>query len=339
MYISEEPLIFGKGLRIEFNEEEPIELYKYYSCSANNFKAIANCHFYCSHPYQFNDLTDSTSLSYDFSSLTFENYRVLFQDLVTVEKLLSMYELDKKTNFNDYRNMFYSLITQKLGIVSLTTNEMSNLMWGHYSDDTGYKVKFDKQKLIQSINENLGDDCMFFPINYINNKLHIDTGKYGNTLPLLIDISTKMKDWRYENEWRIVISKNDMSVPRSIVSLHEDHLGKDDRYLKYNSNAIVEIVLGFHFFNGKNFTNRVPKSTDEYFIDAKNQDLTDFLLFICEKLNCNISKAGLLVDEEDKTYNGTKPLKRSIEKLSIKHISGNTFSIQRNNRESVMKFE
>lgn len=338
-YISENPLEFGKGLRIEFKGKYPTELYKYYSASSNNFNAVKENLFYCSHPYHFNDLTDSTQLSYNFKNLSYENYKVLFLNLEEDSKILSMYNEDKKHNFSNYRNIFYSLITQKLGVICLTSNEMNNLMWGHYSGDSGFKIKFETKKLLESINSENNQNCMFFPINYIKNKLHISTEFYGNTIPLLVDISTKVMDWKYENEWRIVVSKNDLSVPKSLVSLFEDYLGNDDRYIKYNSTDIKEIVLGFNFFNGKNFENLVYKSKNEYSIDAKSNDLVEFLKFICNSMNGEVLKAGLLVDDQQITFKGTESLKRSTEKLKISHVSKNTFVINRNNRESVLKYE
>lgn len=338
-YVSETPFQWNKGIRIEFEEEIPIELYKYYSSSENNLKAFSNNKFFCSHPYHFNDIIDSTPLSYDFNTLTFEEYKIIFEDLVEESKLHSMYANEKIIGFREYRNIYYSLVTQKLGFVCLTKNKMNNLMWGHYSSDTGFKIKFNTKKLIDSINFTNKQNCLLFPVNYVKYKQHIDTSKYGLYFPLLVDISTKVKDWGYEKEWRIIVTKNDMNVPKSLVSLEEDYIGIDDRFATYSPKSIEEIVLGFNFFNGKNFTNLVPISIDEFTIEAKKTEFSDFLKFICNNMNGNVLKSGLLVDVKEILFEGAKPLKRSLEKLEIKHISGNIFSILRNDRDNVIKFD
>jgi hypothetical protein len=338
-YVAETPFQWNKGIRIEFEEEIPTELYKYYSSSENNLKAFANNNFFCSHPYHFNDILDSTPLSYDFKTLTFEEYKIIFKDFVEDDKLRSMYENEKMIGFRGYRNFYYSLITQKLGFVCLTKNKMHNLMWGHYASDTGFKIKFNTQILIESLNTTNKQNCLLFPVNYVKYKQHIDTSKYGLNFPLLVDISTKVKDWEYEKEWRIIITKNDMNVPKSLISLEEDYDGTNDRFANYSPKSIEEIVLGFNFFNGKNFTNLVQISIDEITIEAKKAEFSDFLKFICNNMNGNVLKSGLLVDEKEILFEGAKPLKRSLEKLEIKHILDNVFSILRNERDNIIKFD
>ena len=130
-----------------------------------------------------------------------------------------------------------------------------------------------------------------------------------------------------------------MSVPESLVSLKEDYKGENNRYASYGADSIEEIVLGFHFFNGKNFSNQIFKTSDEFQIDAKSQDVTNLLKFICNNNNIIIRKVGLKVDsEENRLIPHTKSLKRSLEKIEIKHISNFTFSIFRVNRNEVEEF-
>lgn len=337
-YICETPFKLNNGISIQSKQDKPENIYKYYFPNKKNFNAVANNNLFCSHPFHFNDLTDSTPLSYDFKDLTYEKFKNYYKDLVDENQLLLMYEEDKLNLFRSYCNHYYSELNSMLGFISLTKNEMNNLMWGHYSSDSGFKVKFNTQKLIKSINKKNEQNCLFFPIKYIKNKLHIDTNKYGKNFILLVDISTKVNDWIYENEWRIVITKPAMSVPESLVSLQEDYKGENNRFASYGADSIEEIVLGFHFFNGKNFSNQIFKTRDEFQIDAKSQDVTNLLKFICNN-NIIIRKAGLKVDsEENILIPHTKSLKRSLEKIEIKHISNFTFSIFRVNRNEVEEF-
>ncbi len=339
-YVCETPFKLNNGISIESKEDKPKNLYKYYSPNENNFNAVSNNNLFCSHPFHFNDLTDSTPLSYDFKDLTYEEFKKHYEvDLVDENQLLIMYEEGKLNLFRSYCNHYYSELNSMLGFISLTKNEMNNLMWGHYSGDSGFKVKFNTQKLIKSINEKNEQNCLFFPIKYIKNKLHIDTSKYGTYFPLLVDISTKVNDWIYENEWRIVITKSAMSVPESLVSLKEDYKGENNRFASYDADSIEEIVLGFHFFNGKNFTNQIFKTSDEFLIDTKSQDVTNLLKFMCNNKNIIVRKAGLKVDsEENRLIPNTKSLKRSLERIEIKHISHFTFSVLRVNRNEVEEF-
>lgn len=338
-YICETPFKLNNGINIQSKQDKPQNIYKYYYPNENNFNAVANNNLFCSHPFHFNDLTDSTPLSYDFKDLTYEDFKNYYGDLVDKNQLELIYEQDKLNLFRSYCNQYDSELNKMLGFISLTKNEMNNLMWGHYSSDSGFKVKFNTQKLINSINKQNEQNCLFFPIKYIQNKLHIDTNKYGTYFPLLVDISTKVNDWIYENEWRIVITKPAMSVPESLVSLKEDYVGKNNRFVSYGVDSIEEIVLGFHFFNGKNFSNQIFKTSDEFQIDAKSQDVTNFLKFISNNKKIIIRKAGVKVDlEQNRLIPNTKSLKRSLEKIEIKHISVFNFSVFRVNRNEVDEF-
>lgn len=339
-YVCKNPFKLNNGINIESKEDKPENLYKYYSPNENNFNAVANNNLFCSHPFHFNDLTDSTPLSYDFKNLTYEDFENYYDGLLLDKNLLLLiYEDDKLNLFRSHCNHYYSELNSMLGFISLTKNEMNNLMWGHYSGDSGFKIKFNTEKLIRSINEKNDQNCLFFPIKYIENKLHIDTSKYGTYFPLLVDISTKVNDWEYENEWRIVVDKSDMSVPESLVSLRDDYKGENNRFVSYDADSIEEIVLGFHFFNGKNFANQKIITTEEFRIDAKSQDVTNLLKFICNNKKIIIRKAGIKVGSEENTLiPNTKHLKRSLEGIEIKHISHFTFSVLRLNRNEVQEF-
>lgn len=338
-YICETPFKLNNGISIKSKQDKPENIYKYYFPNDNNFNAVANNNLFCSHPFHFNDLTDSTPLSYDFKDLTYEEFKNYYKDLVDENQLQLMYEKDKLNLFRSYCNHYFSELTSKIGIVSLTKNKMNNLMWGHYSTDSGFNVKFSTQKLVASINVKNEQNCLFFPIKYIKDKLHIDTSKYGIDFLFLVDISTKVNDWKYENEWRIVITKVGMSVPNSLVKVEEDYNGINNRFASYSTDSIEEIVLGFNFFNGKNFSNQIFKTTEEFQIDAKNQDVTNFLKLISNNKSIIIRKAGVKVDSEEKILiPNTKSLRRSLEKIEIKHISHYTFSVVRVNRNEVEEF-
>lgn len=338
-YIIEKPLEFNLGLRIECSEIIPSHLFKYYSPSEYNLKSLFESKLYFSHPYRFNDITDSTPLSFDYKDLKIDDYARIFEDRFKKAELERMYENEKLGGFSAYRILLYSLWTQKIGLFSLSKNEMNDLMWGHYSTDSGFKVKFDTVKLIDSLNKNYDQKSMVFPINYINQKLQVDVGRYGVHLPLLVDFSTKVKSWEYEDEWRIIMTKNDMDIPNSIKTPNQkDHKGKDDRLFKYDPSCISEIVLGMDFFNGINLRKSEYVSPTERVIISKDNSLSLFLDFIVENFPDKIYHAGVFVNRDKSEFEGTSTMGRSIEQINIQKIDDNKFMLKRINPDSVRQF-
>ncbi|ALM49548.1 hypothetical protein AMR72_11930 [Flavobacterium psychrophilum] len=222
------------------------------------------------------------------------------------------------------------MLTQKIGVICLSTNEMHNLMWGYYASDSGFKIKFKTQKLIESINTSMAQNCLFFPINYVENKLHIDVNAFGSHIPILIDVSTKVLHWQHENEWRIVVFKNDMSVPNSYITPHvENHIGVDNRLVNYDKDSIEEIVFGINFFNGNIIEKITSKSITENIVEIKNEAAIEFLKFVSNNLKGKTFMSGLFINPENISYACTTNIERSIEEIIISHIDKNIFSILR----------
>ncbi|MFP5437286.1 MAG: DUF2971 domain-containing protein [Bacteroidia bacterium] len=341
-YIAEHPFEFGKNVRIEFEKDIPDSLYKYYSPNNYNFTAIANNEFYCSHPFQFNDLTDCTPYSYDFSDINFEDFKTIYINLskLKIEEIEEMYHRDKAAGFKEYRTQFYMMLTQHLGILCLSENEMHNLMWGYYASDAGFKIKFKTDALLESINDVNGQNVLFFPINYIDNKLHIDINKYGSWLPILLEISTKVKHWQHEHEWRIVMFKNDMDVPNSLITPSiPDYNGKDNRFIKYNPEAVEEIVFGMNFFNGKIVKKSTFVSNTEIHITVEDFDVCNFLDFVALKLVDKVYHCGIFTDRENLIFDGAAMIESSIEKIIFTKLAENLYSINRNTPESCLRFQ
>lgn len=341
-YIIESPLEFGKSVQIKFDKEIPKSLYKYYSPSSHNFSSIAKSEFYCSHPFQFNDLTDCTPYSYDFSDINFEDFKKIYLSTneISVAEVRKMYNQDKTNGFKEYRTLFYMLLTQHLGILCLSENKMHNLMWGYYASDSGFKIKFKTKQLIESINTINQQNILFYPINYIDHKLHVDIIKYKNYLSILIDISTKVKHWNHEKEWRIVMFKNDMDVPNSLIAPNlVDHIGKDNRLIQYCPEAVEEIVFGMNFFNGKIVKKSTFVSNTEIHITVEDFDVCNFLDFVALKLVDKVYHCGIFTDRENLIFDGAAMIERSIEKIIFTKLAENLYSINRNTPESCLRFQ
>lgn len=338
-YITEIPLNFDSGMRIEYKEQIPASLYKYYSQQNYNLDSLAKGELYFSHPFRFNDITDTNPLSINFSGLVFEVYCQLYEDSnLKEDELRSNYEKDKLKNFHDYKVLLHSLWTQKIGICCFSTNEMHDLMWGHYSSDSGFKIKFNSENLITSLERNNENPLKIFPINYVKRKLQVSVLKYGIGIPLLLDFSTKVQSWSYEKEWRVIMAKNDMDIPYQIKTPNiPKHEGNDSRLFKFDTDSISEIVLGMDFFNGNNLEHSKYVSNSARIIKVNNNSLCQFLNFIVKNLSGRIYQAGIYVAHEMQSE-GVNVIGRSIEQIEIKKVDDFRFKVERNNLESLRKF-
>lgn len=337
-YVVTNPRDFNEGLKIEYEGDMPEHLYKYYSPNEHNLQALIKQELYFSHPYRFNDIMDSNMLSFDFSEVTFEKFEELLKNTNYKHNVRELYDDDKLNGFSFYRFLFYSLLYQIFGILSLSENEMHDLMWGHYSTDNGFRVKFETDGLVESLKTKNGPNLKIFPINYTIQKLQVDTKRYGVEIPILVDFSTKVKTWSYEKEWRIIMSKPDMEVPYKIKTpKYPNHEGKDSRLFRFDIKCIKEIVLGMNFFNGNTLKKSNRISGNKVQVTVMNEVISNFLDLLIEYIPNNIYQAGIYVDP-DTDDSGTKRIGRSTEAMEIEKIDKLDYVIQRNNPESLSKF-
>ena len=68
-------------------------------------------------------------------------------------------------------------------------------------------------------------------------------------------LNIKSKKWKYENEYRLVVTKGNLGVPMDVYGFEERtyNFNPKNRCINYNELAISEITLGRNFFNRKNF--------------------------------------------------------------------------------------
>ncbi|MVT83208.1 DUF2971 domain-containing protein [Pantoea agglomerans] len=108
---------------------------------------------------------------------------------------------DDKCN-DIYARELRSKIDNSIGMLCVTKNESSHLMWAHYACEySGAVIEFDESH-----------DFFrgAFEIEYIENrpKFHMDYFLSGEPLPIS-EICLKSEVWRYEKEWRIARSLRD----------------------------------------------------------------------------------------------------------------------------------
>lgn len=154
-------------------------------------------------------------------------------------------------DFNDrYRN--------KLKISSFSEDHQSLLMWGHYANNhEGFCIQYD----LSSMDDNENLKKYLFPVNYNNVRFditdfYIDNviNKKGKDINRLIhSVLYKSEDWKYEKEWRFVISESEYDgktvstpKPKAIYlgsQIKEDHKEQFIKVCKENDIDVYQMKL------------------------------------------------------------------------------------------------
>ncbi len=255
-----------------------------------------------------------------------------------------MYQRDIKNNFREYLSWEWELFSNIIGIISLSGNEYCPLMWPHYTLETGFQIKFKTDTLLSGIKNNLkGKEYLFSlkPINYTEKLKPIDFLKFHRRMiPFHYMMNIKKENWKYENEWRIIVSKPNMGIPYSKAGLliQSDRTNDEKkRRTEYNFNSIIEIVLGNNFFTTANYKiqHNIDKST--FTIEPKVNKINkngctrlEFLNFLFLKFKDRIYYSGERYDDSG----GELEIKRSKERLEIKKLSRTKFEFKKTNEIS-----
>lgn len=243
--------------------EEPESVFKYYYNNENSIDALTKNYLFATHPLSFNDSIDSSELLLNLENITEERYIGIFKRLLKPE-ILKEYDFktifpeDQKNSFMVARKFIYEYFTRQVGLISFTTQPLNILMWSHYSSESGFIVELDKKCLINNLrqhNEDINNYC-FRPVQYVKELESIDMFQESFKTPdlsFLYMTNVKRNEWEYEDEWRLAIYKNDMGVPFSFLNIGtENYAGSQERKIYYSHDCVKSIVLGKHFFNGKN---------------------------------------------------------------------------------------
>lgn len=104
------------------------------------------------------------------------------------------------------RSILHGGLGSGVGILSLSEDSVSDLMWAHYArDHSGFVVGFDENS--RFFHSQRSDKDEFFrlrKVNYIGNRLSFESFEQ------MIDdenelFTSKLDSWEYEKEWRILI--------------------------------------------------------------------------------------------------------------------------------------
>tara|TARA_R110002049_G_C9172462_1_gene562055 strand:- start:6405 stop:7487 length:1083 start_codon:yes stop_codon:yes gene_type:complete len=336
-----------QGFDINHDKTKPENIYKYYGISSYSVDAILNGYFYASHPMELNDHLDSSNYLLGASKpLEFRYYKNFLGELFKTEpeKLKLYFEEDSIGLDGFFAKSFISQLWQvmsnKFGIISLTSQDKSDLMWPHYTNEKGIQIMFDTNELEVSVKQHIKtDECLgLYPMNYCEylNPIDISDFKFFH-VPFLYLTNVKRESWKYEDEWRFIISKQNMGVPYSKIGLdpRKDYeVNKENRRVFYDKKIIKEITLGNNFFTGREFNidNSLKNSYIVEPIENKNnwnyQNHIDILDYIFQNLSDKLFYSG-------KTFKidggGVPYLVRTKERLVIEKLLDKKYKLIRTN--------
>lgn len=315
---------------VDCDKPIPKSFYKYYSIDKYKIDAIINNYLYATHPYSFNDSIDSSDLLLDFSNITLERYKgfyVRFMDNEEYQKhnFDELFKEEKKNNFSYLKKLSFQIFSKNFGLISLTTAPINILMWSHYSSESGFAIEIETLELLENLkklNPDLQNYCLR-PIQYVDKLEKIKMfhpSFHTPDIPLLYITSVKRNDWKYEDEWRLSVYKQDMDIPFEFLSPGMDNYkGTQERKLYYSKKTIKSFILGKYFFNGSNCS---EVSFDLVFMlknNDKNKKFVEFVNYIYENYNDILMMSGEL--ETEKSFG------RSLTKIKLEKISEYSFKI------------
>lgn len=192
----------------------PSRLYKYHSINTNLHQSLKGNYFWHAGRTSFNDPYDCYKHLLTFSPTEEQLIEYARRTLLPGEKL------DQTTNFilknprlvpEAYLSTIDSVLDSQ-GICCLTTNYRNTLMWSHYANHhKGVCLGFETHRDLDSFfvaKVRYTDD--FVPRNYFEDYEH----------SAMIMLTTKSKDWEYEQEYRLV-NERQGAIPFGKAALTE----------------------------------------------------------------------------------------------------------------------
>ena len=221
----------------------PRYLSKYYPLSERNVLSFINAKVYVSIPDQFNDIFDTLIQQINVSDMTDE-------DLFRVYE--KTYRGHYRHKYSDIRRIIIPVLKRlwdySIGILCLTNNQQSDLMWAHYAQNTGFIVEYDTSLFSNHFHNPI--QINYLPTDY-NLKLN-PCSDMELTEHILVLAFLKKQMWKYEDEYRLLFFR-----PKSI----DDTNWQLQRVPK---KSITKLILGPRFFN------------DLYDIDKEYDHIIDF---------------------------------------------------------------
>lgn len=284
--LENKPFIYNKfkytedGIEYPKDIKVPRHLYKYYPINSNSLNSFVNEYLFFSHPNQLNDILDCSIILLNPKSCTKELYEGICKHYAR-EFLLDNasfldYETAKKNRFKELKiNISFFKFFHR-GILSLTTSPLNKLMMPHYTNERGFVLEFNTDKLLNFLEQKyLKENVTLFPMNYakslkpinyfkyVIDKLSINEDNYrvhtlNELIPFLYIASVKDKVWKYENEWRILLRKEEgmgfAKDPKCFSCIDSSLISTNERRINFNFDCLDKIILAPMFFNNYYFS-------------------------------------------------------------------------------------
>lgn len=316
------------NIKINDGIQIPQTLYKYYSLSYRSIESLENQTIHFGHAFSMNDLMDGNFLLWDFDS---------FLDTFMYEMQLPL---------NEKRNLHIQLLQdisngflKYLGYFCLCENYTNDLLWTHYTAETGYCLEFDREKLLDNFKEYQN---YFFPINY-NDLKKINLQDYSErtvvdmkvsvdaNIPTFYSISHKEKFWSYEKEWRLVIRDESFTAienPQVFISDEQKKIqikNLESRNLKFNKDSVNKVILATLFFNNDRFNGFEKTESNtlrlRFVQNEKQKELQRFLTVLMNEFTDKVFQVEKVVGD-DRIFREIKY------KVEILDVNGETAEIR-----------
>ena len=232
----------------------PTTLSKYYALNKNNIHTLVNSEIYACRPEEFNDMFDSNFLLVDFRNVSFAQIMGIFTG-VDLIRMRDQYDNDPQGFMDRFRNNTYSDWNERSGISCFTTNQLNELMWAHYTMNSGYLIEYDYSLFPKNMTGP-------YPINYTNELSLIDASNVNPILAFMASSTIKKNIWEYENEFRFIIYPDSREIFETTgrFSNHDDSSRpKSSRLIKHSKGAIKKIIFGFNFFKHESVSKELPR--------------------------------------------------------------------------------
>lgn len=327
---------------VEHDKIKPASVFKFYSISKYSIDALTKSYLYASHPIELNDTLDTSKfLLFASEKLDLQLYKNIIGDAQSEQEIMNIYQEDisREHLCSWYISNHYDTSSNLYGIISCTEKENNILMWPHYTQESGFQIKFNTEKLEQSIKGNLTNNQTlvgFYPMNYCERLMPIDVSRFRSMIiPLIYSTNIKSRLWSYEQEWRFIVGKENMGIPYSKMGLstNDDYVvNAENRFVYYNLDSIEEITVGHHIFNRRNFevewldTQRVRIKPRNIKDNWEYESQCSFLNFIVEKFPSKFYHSGTKYENDQ---DGFVILVRTKERMSINKNDDGSFTLTR----------
>lgn len=318
----------------------PETLYKYYSLSEYSIDAFIHKYVYFSHPNQLNDLLDSSQLLLnlkDCDEKYYENFKkALFKIPEFNFNSVLSYEEEKGNLFRNIAEIIYLEHFKKFGILSLTNSPFNNLMMPHYTNERGFILEFDIKNFKKNFKIDSSDYLDIFPVNYVNEikpinyfqniTRSINKTKCGiyeeinDTIPFLYLLSIKDRCWKYENEWRILLFKNDLGNINSPLDFNSQET-KSERKIEYVQDSIKKIILGPLFFNREIFKSEKINKKITYNLRNKIINKKKYIIDFLFQISSSEFKHKVFIQNIEINEDGQRRFCQNLENITFDNYS------------------